>query len=94
MRQFKKHEMTCQLKTLHVFHIVPYSLSVCAVSHLGLTSNIVQNRNKLQLCVKCSRKHFRIDFLFFLLLLLDFKLDSLHLIADSCQKEKHFELAQ
>jgi len=37
--------------------------------------------------VKCSREHFGIDFLLFLLLLLDFKLDSLHLVADSCEKK-------
>lgn len=51
-------------------------------------SKLLYNNNTLHHHVKCSRKHFGIDLLLFLLLLLDFKLDSLHLIANSCHEKK------
>lgn len=38
--------------------------------------------------VKCLCKHFGIDLLFFLFLLLNLQLDSLHLVDDSCGEKK------
>lgn len=42
--------------------------------------------------VKCLCKHFGIDLLFFLFLLLNLQLDSLHLVDDSCGKKKQIQL--